>query len=79
MRPTPEQNIKTNQGIAEKGRVALTRKSFADRWELSERYVNELIHHHVLPTVKLGRRCVRIPIEQGDAALMRFVNRKAGS
>jgi hypothetical protein len=51
---------------------ALTRKSFAARWEISERFVNILIHDGILPVVKLGRKCVRIPIEEGDKALLRY-------
>lgn len=51
---------------------ALTRKSFAARWEISERFVNNLIHDGILPVVKLGRKCVRIPTEEGDTALLRY-------
>lgn len=50
----------------------LTRKSFATRWQISESYVNKLVGEGVLPVIKIGRRCVRIPGAEGDAALMQF-------
>ena len=54
-------------------RIAMTRKSFAERWELSERHVNKLAYDGVIPVIKLGRRCSRIPIAEADAALMAFM------
>ena len=49
---------------------AVTREVFAKRWDVSPRYVSELISDKVLPSVKMGRRCVRIPIPEGDDALI---------
>ena len=62
------ENTKTTQSDCR----ALTRKSFAERWEISERFVNILIRDGILPVVKLGRKCVRVPINEGDAALLEF-------
>ena len=41
-----------------------TYDEFARRISCSKRYVAELAAQGVLPTVKLGRRCVRIPVER---------------
>ena len=49
---------------------AITREEFAARWNLSPRYVSDLITDKVLPYVKLGRRCLRIPIPEADQALL---------
>ena len=57
---------------------AMTRASFAKRWELSERYVSILIAENILPSIKLGRRCVRVPIKEADAALMGYIQHGKG-
>jgi hypothetical protein len=49
---------------------AISREEFATRWNLSPRYVSDLIADKVLPSVKLGRRCLRIPIPEADEALL---------
>lgn len=41
-----------------------TYEEFAERISCSPRYVAELSAKGFLPTVKLGRRCVRIPIQR---------------
>lgn len=41
-----------------------TYAEFAKRISCSKRYVAELAAQGVLPTVKLGRRCVRIPVQR---------------
>ena len=51
---------------------AITKKVFAQRWMLSERFVADLMSDGVIPIVKLGRRCVRIPIPEADEALLRY-------
>jgi len=57
---------------------ALTRASFAKRWEISERYVSILISENILPSVKLGRRCIRVPTAEGDAALLNYMQHGLG-
>ena len=41
-----------------------TYAQFAARANISKRFLQELCAEGVLPTVKLGRRCVRIPVER---------------
>lgn len=48
----------------------LSRKEFGARWSLSERYVSELIAKGVLPSIKMGRKCVRLPLPAADEALL---------
>lgn len=48
----------------------VSRKDFASRWGLSERYVSDLIAEGVLPSIKLSRKCVRLPLEEADEALL---------
>jgi|GEM_PF-2950009 len=57
---------------------AMTRGSFAKRWELSERYVSILIADNILPSIKLGRRCVRVPVAEADAALLGYIQHGKG-
>ena len=47
----------------------ITRQQAAKRYGLCLRYVSILIEQGVLPSVKLGRRCVRLPVEKCDAAI----------
>ena len=51
---------------------ALTAQAFANRYSLSLRFVRELCAEGILPQIKLGSRCVRIPLEEADAALMAY-------
>jgi len=57
---------------------AMTRASFAKRWEISERYVSILIADNILPSIKLGRRCVRVPVAEADAALLKYTQHGLG-
>jgi excisionase family DNA binding protein len=41
-----------------------TYAQFAARANISKRFLQELCSQGVIPTVKLGRRCVRIPVER---------------
>ncbi|MGE9296580.1 MAG: hypothetical protein ACQKBV_09865 [Puniceicoccales bacterium] len=50
----------------------VTKQSFADAGDFSLRYVDELIKGGVIPAVKLGRRCVRIPVPEAWTALMAY-------
>ena len=52
--------------------VALRRKDFAKRWSICLRTLDELVTAGIVPTIKLGRRCVRIPLDKADAALMAY-------
>lgn len=66
----------TNENELE--RRAITKQRFADRWDVTERYIEILIKDNVLPVVKLGKRCVRVPVVEGDAALMRYMQNARG-
>ena len=41
-----------------------TYAQFAARLSISKRFLQELCANGVIPTVKLGRRCVRIPVKR---------------
>ena len=69
---------KTHTTETETESRALTRASFAKRWELSERYVSILIAENILPSIKLGRRCVRVPVKEADAALLGYIQHGKG-
>ena len=41
-----------------------TYAQFAARVSISKRFLQELCANGVIPTVKLGRRCVRVPVKR---------------
>ena len=41
-----------------------TYDQFAARISISKRFLQELCAQGVIPTIKLGRRCVRIPVQR---------------
>lgn len=41
-----------------------TYEQFAARLNVSKRFLQQLCANGVIPTVKLGRRCVRIPVKR---------------
>jgi hypothetical protein len=51
---------------------AMRRKDFANRWSICLRALDNLTAAGIVPTVRLGSRCVRIPLEEADAALMAY-------
>ena len=67
--PTTDQPLSAETPVALR---AVTREVFAQRWDVSPRYVSELISDKILPSVKMGRRCLRIPIPEGDDTLIRL-------
>ena len=54
-----------------KGTVPIyaTRDQIAERYVISKRKLDYLIQEGVIPSVRLGKRCLRIPIAQADACL----------
>lgn len=50
-------------------RHLITREAAAKRYSVHVNYLDRLIAEGVIPTVKLGRRCVRIPVTLADSAL----------
>lgn len=52
--------------------LLITRRDACARYALSLRTVDSLLSDGVLPAVRLSARCIRIPREQADAALMKF-------
>lgn len=54
------------------GSLFITRHDAATRYALSLRTVDSLLSDGVLPAVRLSARCIRIPREQADEALMKF-------
>ncbi len=72
-KPKPKPEIETQV-------VALRRKDFAIRWSICLRTLDDLVTAGIVPTIKLGKRCVRIPVEPADAALMAYMaNGKEGA
>jgi len=55
----------------------VTTDSLARRYEVSARQIQLWTTNGLLPVVKLGRRCVRYPITECDAALAKFQTRAA--
>jgi hypothetical protein len=49
--------------------------SLARRYEVSARQIQLWTTNGLLPVVKLGRRCVRYPVAECDAALAKFQTR----
>lgn len=62
-----EKNTNTKNQV-----VALRRKDFAKRWSICLRTLDDLVTAGIVPTIKLGKRCVRIPLKKADAALMAY-------
>ena len=50
-------------------KVLMTRREAAQRYAISLRSLDTLIAEGVLPTVRLGRRMVRIPVVKADAVV----------
>ena len=49
--------------------VYATRAQMAARYSISPRYLDYLIKDGIIPSVRLGKRCIRIPVSQADAYL----------
>ena len=45
------------------------RAQIAERYAISKRHLDYLIKDGLIPSVRLGKRCLRIPIAQADAYL----------
>lgn len=52
--------------------ILMTRKEASQRYSVSLRNIDYLIHDSVIPTIKLGRRCIRIPVADADKAILQF-------
>jgi hypothetical protein len=46
-----------------------TRAQIAARYYISLRHLDYLIEDGIIPTVRLGKRCIRIPLDKADASL----------
>lgn len=53
-------------------RRAETKAAFAERWSISLRHLSNLIDAGVVPVVRMGRKCVRVPVKEADAALLKY-------
>lgn len=47
----------------------IKKREAAERYSVSLRQIDNLIRDGIMPTIKLGRRCIRIPVTQADAVL----------
>jgi len=43
-----------------------TRRVIATRYSISLRHLDYLIRDGIVPSVRLGKRCLRIPVEEAD-------------
>ena len=55
--------------IPDAGPIYATRAQIAERYAISKRHLDYLIRDGVIPSVRLGKRCLRIPIAKADAYL----------
>ena len=69
--PTPKHSYNSLQQrtIPDTGPIYATRAQIAERYAISKRHLDYLIRDGVIPSVRLGKRCLRIPIAQADAHL----------
>ena len=44
-----------------------TRAQIAARYSISPRHLDYLIKDGIIPSVRLGKRCIRIPVREADA------------
>ena len=49
--------------------VYATRAQMAARYSISPRHLDYLIKDGIIPSIRLGKRCIRIPVSQADAYL----------
>lgn len=63
----------TNTNEKESKRKLITRADAAQRYSFSLRHIDNLICAGLIPTVKLSKKCVRIPVDQADAAFDQLV------
>ncbi len=49
--------------------VYATRAQIAARYSISARHLDYLIKEGIIPSIRLGKRCIRIPVSQSDAYL----------
>lgn len=47
----------------------ITRQNAAARYEVSIRHLDGLIRDGIIPAVRLGKRCLRIPVAKADAVV----------
>lgn len=47
----------------------ITRQNAAARYEVSIRHLDGLICDGIIPAVRLGKRCLRIPVAKADAVV----------
>jgi len=50
----------------------VTRAELAVILNVSERYIDNLVSRHVIPVLRLGRRCVRFDVPQVEEALSKY-------
>jgi excisionase family DNA binding protein len=51
---------------AQNAPLLLTRREIALRYGISLRHLDYLIRDGIIPSVRLGKRCLRIPVEAAD-------------
>jgi excisionase family DNA binding protein len=49
--------------------IYMSKAQACKRYGFCLRYISMLIEQGIIPSVKLGRRCIRIPIAKADEAL----------
>ena len=65
-----------NSRISTHDQRGLSFPHFAARYDVSPRFIAELAKKGVLPVLRLGRKCVRVKLPEGDIALAEFQSRE---
>lgn len=73
----------TQEHAPKEDAILITKKQAADRYSISLRFLSELIDAGVIPSIRLARKCVRVPVDAADKAIMHYrtggMTGKAGS
>lgn len=68
--------IDTSATCMESPRKFITRAEASVRYHLSIRKIDSMIEAGTLPAARISRRCIRIPVQKADAAILRKEARK---
>ena len=60
------------------GALLMTRQQYAERIAFSIRKLDMLINDGVVPVIRFSQKCIRIPVAEADASVMRFCTGNRG-
>jgi hypothetical protein len=64
--------MKHQDNTKENSRRMITRHAAVERYSLCLRSIDSLLAEGVLPSIRLSKRCLRIPLPEADEALLKF-------